>query len=888
MEADCEGQEVVLMEPRPFRPFKSSEEYLVAMKEDLAEWLHRLYHPQLNIDFDNFMDVLEDGVALCKHANNVRRTAMAYKEKLEQQDSQRRRKFSTHLDIPDRDILFRSEVKPKSFFARDNVHNFIQWCRLLGIYECLLFETDDLVLRKNEKSFILCLLEVARRGANFGMPAPVLVQFEKEIDREIAKEGNLENGNEYDEEDMELIEYGPQAQIVTNDLRSLDEMVRDLVENCSCPTQFPMIRVSEGKYRIGDTKMLIFVRVLRNHVMVRVGGGWDTLSHYLEKHDPCRCRAGHRTPITSKLSVSQNSRGTTQMEVSYERGTSPPNSRRSSGASVTGTTLSRKNSMTGTSILPYSSCDSSAEASPNRFHARHRSPSPSIRHYSSGTLGSSPIFQRSGSARYSVNNSCNYGQPAYQQENNKVIPTLQGNADSIESDESLPGKRIWSPGYRRSPSVGNTQQPKLSRLQDDHFGNKANRTKTSSINNTDSSSEISDEGYRTGIGAGDVKSEELDERPDSSCTQVSQSSSLESGVSSAGPLDDTDPVGNNYKQEKQENKYNYSKIPLLGSLRNMGKRANSHYSTESVSSSRKSSLDSEYRLPLQSNGTSTSPTLTNLGFRREAFGRHSLRTRSSTTDGDKLTVRNNISIGDPVPKNTFTWSGRNRRQRPSIQTEATFIGNRNPVPGSSYRSRSVNSAASREHSRASSTSPSSRRRNIFVASSGYGAPTSPEIKPIPNLKLQKPSQSKQQSNSPLQSDPSKISPLLRNMLKDVELDNDASILKKMEEIVNQYKARVESILAAEGKTLNEDYTANVTPLASNKISEQQKEDPAQRKVKNGTSKLTRRNSLDSSLSHLPTRMFVSPRKDVVSQSPSKIPMPRFYRPKEDMRNPCLV
>lgn len=37
--------------------------------------------------------------------------------------------------------------------------------------------------------------------------------------------------------------------------------VRDLVERCTCPTQFPMIRVSEGKYRIGDTKVLIFVRV---------------------------------------------------------------------------------------------------------------------------------------------------------------------------------------------------------------------------------------------------------------------------------------------------------------------------------------------------------------------------------------------------------------------------------------------------------------------------------------------------------------------------------------------------------------------------------------------------------------------------------------------------
>jgi len=34
----------------------------------------------------------------------------------------------------------------------------------------------------------LCLLEVARRGAKFGMPAPLLVQFEKEIDRELAKD----------------------------------------------------------------------------------------------------------------------------------------------------------------------------------------------------------------------------------------------------------------------------------------------------------------------------------------------------------------------------------------------------------------------------------------------------------------------------------------------------------------------------------------------------------------------------------------------------------------------------------------------------------------------------------------------------------------------------
>lgn len=42
-------------------------------------------------------------------------------------------------------------------------------------------------------------------------------------------------------------------------------------------------------------------QILRNHVMVRVGGGWDTLSHYLDKHDPCRCRTQHRTTQSAKL-----------------------------------------------------------------------------------------------------------------------------------------------------------------------------------------------------------------------------------------------------------------------------------------------------------------------------------------------------------------------------------------------------------------------------------------------------------------------------------------------------------------------------------------------------------------------------------------------------------
>ncbi|XP_023942018.2 GAS2-like protein pickled eggs [Bicyclus anynana] len=300
----------VLLEARPFRPFKSSEEYLYAMKEDLAEWLTVLY-PELRINADNFLDRLDTGVALCRHANAVRESARLILDGPAPESDDAMILAKALRTRPAVNML--PAAKAGTFFARDNLSNFIDWCRrALGILECLLFETDDLCLRKNEKHVVLCLLEVARKGAVLGMPAPLLVQMEKQIERELAGEELRP-----DDSALGLVPCGPQPQLVTNDLRSLDERVRDLVERCSCPTQFPMVRVSEGKYRIGDTRMLIFVRILRSHVMVRVGGGWDTLAHYLDKHDPCRCRAQHRTSLSARLARPKHDlAGAT---VTYER-----------------------------------------------------------------------------------------------------------------------------------------------------------------------------------------------------------------------------------------------------------------------------------------------------------------------------------------------------------------------------------------------------------------------------------------------------------------------------------------------------------------------------------------------------------------------------------------
>uniref|UniRef100_A0A8C6MY26 Growth arrest-specific 2 like 1 n=1 Tax=Mus spicilegus TaxID=10103 RepID=A0A8C6MY26_MUSSI len=268
------------------RPFRSSEAYVEAMKEDLADWLNALYSLGLPGSGDGFLTGLATGTTLCQHANAVTEAARALA-----------------AARPTRGVAFQAHsVAPGSFMARDNVASFIGWCRAeLGVPEVLMFETEDLVLRKNEKSVVLCLLEVARRGARLGLLAPRLVQFEQEIERELRATPQVSSVPAA-EEDVTEIATVPGVptrtpRMTPNDLRNLDELVREILGRCTCPDQFPMIKVSEGKYRVGDSSLLIFVRVLRSHVMVRVGGGWDTLEHYLDKHDPCRCSSStHRLP----------------------------------------------------------------------------------------------------------------------------------------------------------------------------------------------------------------------------------------------------------------------------------------------------------------------------------------------------------------------------------------------------------------------------------------------------------------------------------------------------------------------------------------------------------------------------------------------------------------
>ncbi|CAF0773702.1 unnamed protein product [Rotaria sp. Silwood1] len=381
------------LEMKSLQPYSTTDEYLYAMKEDLADWLSNMYSEWRPITADNFIQCLENGVLLCQHANNVNNAARkAYSLKLAPRP----------LTLTLENCKYRSDARPQTFNARDNVSQFIKWARrVVGVREVLMFESDDLILRKNEKNFLLCLLEIARYGSQFGVSVPVIIKLEDEIEREIQRdkqteimsftelrrlqrEENLKNisNSSHHGKYSRLLKFVRNESLDSNNNNSettknsynsfslshsnganwlrqrisripkfthtnskkrqdsgeshdnstwsdatitaitlnkeqkipqisrtlgegenrvetpttssqLHKTVVQMTNSCCCAQRFPVIRIGEGKYRIGESGTIIFIRILRYHVMVRVGGGWDTLENYLNKHDPCR-RTGHR------------------------------------------------------------------------------------------------------------------------------------------------------------------------------------------------------------------------------------------------------------------------------------------------------------------------------------------------------------------------------------------------------------------------------------------------------------------------------------------------------------------------------------------------------------------------------------------------------------------
>jgi hypothetical protein len=74
---------------------------------------------------------------------------------------------------------------------------------------------------------------------------------------------------------------------------------RNLMDSCLRVLPFPSL----SNHAILLFRTMYETRVLREYVMVRIGGGWDTLGNFLSKLDPCRAQVCPSSQLTNLETV---------------------------------------------------------------------------------------------------------------------------------------------------------------------------------------------------------------------------------------------------------------------------------------------------------------------------------------------------------------------------------------------------------------------------------------------------------------------------------------------------------------------------------------------------------------------------------------------------------
>ena len=157
----------------------AEEPVLIPLLEDLTIWLSGFLSKQVTPE--NFIELFQDGVLFCRLASILHEKAVEFKERTRHS-----------YPLPAYSVKkWNENPKVGSFYCRDNVCKFINWCKQFGVSEICLFESNDIVEHRSVRSLrnvLVCLLDVGRIGVKHGIEPSELVQIELEIEEEIKRE----------------------------------------------------------------------------------------------------------------------------------------------------------------------------------------------------------------------------------------------------------------------------------------------------------------------------------------------------------------------------------------------------------------------------------------------------------------------------------------------------------------------------------------------------------------------------------------------------------------------------------------------------------------------------------------------------------------------------
>jgi len=125
---------------------------------------------------DKFFALLQDGVILCQLVEKISKDNTKY----------------------------RKDAKPQTFHARENITHFLDSIKFIGVPVVSIFEADDLVARKNDKSVLTSLLQLSRIAAKkYNIEPPTMIKYELEIEEEQRKKEEKTDEKEEEEEEKD-------------------------------------------------------------------------------------------------------------------------------------------------------------------------------------------------------------------------------------------------------------------------------------------------------------------------------------------------------------------------------------------------------------------------------------------------------------------------------------------------------------------------------------------------------------------------------------------------------------------------------------------------------------------------------------------------------------